>query len=64
MLSGKPSFSIRMNIDKPTSFNIHPTIQPLVNPVIKPTIKPPVSLKAPMIDRVFNVRPGCGSCGK
>ena len=26
--------------------------------------KAPSSLKSPMVSRIFNVKPGCGSCGK
>ncbi len=62
MLGNKPSFSIRMNVQTPNiqGFLNVPTTQPLV----KPSVKPPSSLKAPMVQRIFNVRPGCGSCGK
>lgn len=24
----------------------------------------PISLKTPMVDRIFNAKPGCGGCGK
>lgn len=28
------------------------------------TPKPPSSLNAPIISRIHNVKPGCGSCGR
>jgi hypothetical protein len=39
----------------------------MVQPVSKPAVdvyKPKLSLSSSMIQRIHNVRPGCGSCGK
>jgi len=29
-----------------------------------PKVNPPTILNAPMISRIHNVQPGCGSCGR
>jgi hypothetical protein len=36
----------------------------LVSNQSMPAQKTPSSLKAPILSRIHNVRPGCGSCGR
>ena len=36
----------------------------LVSNQSMPAQKSPSSLKAPILSRIYNVRPGCGSCGR
>jgi len=33
-------------------------------PVNKNVIQSSITLKSPMIERIWNVKPGCSSCGK
>ena len=62
--------SIKMNLQAPSSmnssilYNLQQQQQANLNNLAKPARKAPSALNAGMIDRVFNVRPGCGSCGK
>lgn len=64
--------SIQMNLQAPSSMNssilynlqLQQQQQANLNNLAKPPRKAPSALNAGMIDRVFNVRPGCGSCGK
>ncbi len=62
----RSSIVLRMNLQN--SFNNSPNYNlqqiALNNLAKQQTKKAPTSLKAPMIDRIFNVRPGCGSCGR
>jgi hypothetical protein len=64
----RSSTSIKMNLQTPHSMNnsIMYNLQQQVrsNNLIQASRKAPSALNAGMIDRVFNVRPGCGSCGK
>jgi len=58
--------SMRMNMNISRLNNTRSPLKTIANqtniaPVPK---KAPVSLSAPMVSRIFNVRPGCGSCGK
>lgn len=62
----RPSVSIRMNVNSASNVNtLHKTIiANLAQKQIAQQKKAPTALNAPMIMRVHNVRPGCGSCGK
>ena len=62
----RPSVAIRMNVNSASNMNtLHKTIiTNLAQKQIAQQKKAPVALNAPMIMRVHNVRPGCGSCGK
>uniref|UniRef100_A0A6C0DJ23 Uncharacterized protein n=1 Tax=viral metagenome TaxID=1070528 RepID=A0A6C0DJ23_9ZZZZ len=67
----RSSTSIPMNLQGPSSMNSsilynlqQQQQQANLNNLAKPARKAPSALNAGMIDRVFNVRPGCGSCGK
>jgi len=60
-----PSRRINMNLNLAHSNNMNQAI--LTNLVKNQQIqqaKAPTALNSPMISRVHNVRPGCGSCGK
>ena len=59
-----PSIKINMNIN---GLNYPATQQKFmmskqINESSLP--KAPSSLNSPMVSRIFNVKPGCGSCGK
>jgi hypothetical protein len=60
--------SIKMNLQTPPSINnsIMYSLQQQArfNNLEQVSRKAPSALNAGMIARVFNVRPGCGSCGK
>jgi hypothetical protein len=45
-----------------TSFYVNPHTPASV--AVKPTITRPMSLSAPMINRVHTTKPGCSACGK
>jgi hypothetical protein len=55
-----------MNVNSASNVNtLHKTIiANLAQKQIAQQKKAPTALNAPMIMRVHNVRPGCGSCGK
>ena len=61
------SVPIRMNLqisnlNNSPDYNLYKsTIATLAQPPKKPA---PTALRAPMIERIFSVRPGCGSCGR
>ena len=59
-----PSIKINMNIN---GLNYHSTQHKVMNLKQineKSLPKVPSSLNSPMVSRIFNVKPGCGSCGK
>lgn len=64
----RSAISIKMNLQTPPSMNnsIMYNLQQQVrsNNLAQASSKAPSALNAGMIARVFNVRPGCGSCGK
>jgi len=62
----RPSISIRMNITPSQSScaNRQAIIANLVKEQQVNQSKAPSSLYGPMVGRIHNVRPGCGSCGK
>lgn len=53
--NGNPSPFVHKPIHNTASLAAYPTIS---------APKAPSSLKAPILARVHNVRPGCGSCGR
>lgn len=62
----RPSIAIRMNIqssnNNSNNYNLYKaTLNTLAQ---KPKVPAPTALRAPMVARIFDVRPGCGSCGK
>jgi hypothetical protein len=54
-----------MNVQTPNNSNTYNAYKAALNTLAQTPKKPvPTALRAPMIDRIFSVRPGCGSCGK
>lgn len=61
----RPSVAIRMNIQTQNNLNNYNVYKAAINTLDQIPKKPvPSALRAPMIDRIFSVRPGCGSCGR
>ena len=61
----RPSVAIRMNIQSSNNTNNYNMYKAALNTLAQTPKKPaPTALRAPMIERIFSVRPGCGSCGK
>jgi hypothetical protein len=61
----RSSVAIRMNVQSPNNSNNYNAYKAALNTLAQTPKKPvPTALRAPMIDRIFSVRPGCGSCGK
>jgi hypothetical protein len=65
-IMNRPSIAIRMNIqssnNNSNNYNLYKaTLNTLAQ---KPKVPAPTALRAPMVARIFDVRPGCGSCGK
>jgi len=61
----RSSVAIRMNVQTPNNSNTYNAYKAALNTLAQTPKKPvPTALRAPMIDRIFSVRPGCGSCGK
>lgn len=62
------SVPIKMNLqlsslNNSPNYNIYKsTVETLAQQ--PPKKQAPTALRAPMIERIFNVRPGCGSCGR
>jgi len=56
-----PSPKIYMQI---SNGNLYSSVVSPVSPVSKPSSTTTLSLSSSMIQRIHNVRPGCGSCGK
>lgn len=59
-----PSMRMNMNISR-----LNYTRSPLKTIANQTNIAPvpkkaPATLNSPMVSRIFNVKPGCGSCGK
>lgn len=62
----RSSIAIKMNIQTAnnnlSNYNLYKaTLNTLVQ---KPKVLAPSALRAPMVARIFDVRPGCGSCGR
>jgi hypothetical protein len=61
---------IKMNISRlNNAYNqtLYNPVPKQVNTAPKPAAKPvqkATTLSSPMVSRIFNVKPGCGSCGK
>ena len=59
---------IKMNISGLNYAHINRNLSSLnanqVNIAPKPIVQKSSSLNSPMVSRIFNVKPGCGSCGK
>jgi hypothetical protein len=61
----RPSVSIKMDVNSGSNSHIHrQVIANLVKTQQAQQRNAPSALNSPMISRVHNVRPGCGSCGK
>jgi hypothetical protein len=61
----RPSVSIKMDVNSGANSHIHrQVIANLVKTQQAQQRNAPSALNSPMISRVHNVRPGCGSCGK
>jgi hypothetical protein len=61
----RPSVSIKMNMQSSTNWNNYNLQKVALSTLAQAPKKPaPSALRAPMIERIFSVRPGCGSCGK
>jgi len=62
----RPSVSIKMDISSGSHSNIYrqAMIANLVKTQQAQQRNAPSALNGPMVSRVHNVRPGCGSCGK
>jgi hypothetical protein len=61
-----PSKKIRMNLSIGSQMNVmnQVMLSNLAKAQQAQQRKAPSALSSPMISRVHNVRPGCGSCGK
>jgi hypothetical protein len=57
--NGNPPPMIQRQLINAASLGVAPS-----NISSMPAPKAPSSLKAPILARVHNVRPGCGSCGR
>jgi hypothetical protein len=62
----RPSVSIKMDVSSGSQSNIYrqAMIANLVKTQQVQQRNAPSALNSPMVSRVHNVRPGCGSCGK
>jgi hypothetical protein len=61
-----PSVRIQMNVNASSNNSVYrqAAIVNLVKAQQLQQSKAPTSLLGPMVARIHNVRPGCGSCGK
>ena len=57
---------IFMNVQNPNHQIMREVAPPKTRAVNVAALKTriPISLKTPMVDRIFNAKPGCGGCGK
>lgn len=55
-----------MNVQNPNHQIMREVAPPKTRAVNVAALKTriPISLKTPMVDRIFNAKPGCGGCGK
>ncbi len=55
-----------MNVQNPNNQIMRETAAPKTRAVNVAALKTriPISLKTPMVDRIFSAKPGCGGCGK
>ena len=61
-----PAASIRLNMNiSGLNYSASQSKFMDINKINEPLLpKAPSSLNSPMVSRIFNARPGCGSCGK
>ena len=57
---------IFMNVQNPNNQIMRESVAPKTRAVNVAALKSkiPISLKTPMVDRIFSAKPGCGGCGK
>uniref|UniRef100_A0A6C0EQE3 Uncharacterized protein n=1 Tax=viral metagenome TaxID=1070528 RepID=A0A6C0EQE3_9ZZZZ len=56
---------VKMSLSNGNSVrNVAPLNRPVLAQIPSSAKATPSALNAPMVTRIFNVRPGCGSCGR